>query len=52
MLENETDSAEQQNHQVTRAAGIVSLAVMSSRILGLIREMTIFNYFQQTNERK
>ena len=45
MLENETHSAEQQNHQVTRAAGIVSLAVMSSRILGLIREMTIFNYF-------
>lgn len=45
MLENETDSAEQENHQVTRAAGIVSLAVMSSRILGLVREMTIFNYF-------
>ena len=45
MLENETDSAEQQNYQVTRAAGIVSLAVMSSRILGLVREMTIFNYF-------
>lgn len=45
MVENETHSAEQQNHEVTRAAGIVSLAVMSSRILGLIREMTIFNYF-------
>ncbi len=45
MLENETDSAEQENHQVTRDAGIVSLAVMSSRILGLVREMTIFNYF-------
>ena len=45
MVENETHSAEQQIHDVTRAAGIVSLAVMSSRILGLIREMTIFNYF-------
>ncbi|RKU30275.1 murein biosynthesis integral membrane protein MurJ [Candidatus Poribacteria bacterium] len=45
MVENEKHPADQQNHEVTRAAGIVSLAVMSSRILGLIREMTIFNYF-------
>lgn len=45
MVENETNSVEQQNQNVTRAAGIVSLAVMVSRLLGLAREMTIFNYF-------
>ncbi len=45
MEENETKSAEEQNQNVTRAAGIVSLAVMGSRILGLAREIVIFNYF-------
>ena len=37
-MENETKSAEQNNQGVTRAAGIVSVAVMGSRILGLARE--------------
>ncbi len=45
MEENETQSAEEQNQNVTRAAGIVSLAVMGSRLLGLAREIVIFNYF-------
>ena len=45
MEENETKSAEEQNQNVTRAAGIVSLAVMGSRILGLAREIVILNYF-------
>ena len=42
MEENETKSAEEQNQNVTRAAGIVSLAVMGSRILGLARETAIW----------
>ncbi|MCY4401619.1 MAG: murein biosynthesis integral membrane protein MurJ [Candidatus Poribacteria bacterium] len=41
----ETKSAEEQNHNVTRAAGIVSIAVMGSRILGLARETAIGYYF-------
>ena len=41
----ETKSASEQNHNVTRAAGIVSIAVMGSRLLGLAREIVIFNYF-------
>ena len=46
MEENEKKSAEEQNQNVTRAAGIVSLAVMGSRVLGLAREMAIFYYFK------
>ena len=45
MEEKATQSADVQNQNVTRAAGIVSLAVMGSRLLGLAREMAIFNYF-------
>ena len=45
MEENETQSAEEQNQNVARAAGIVSLAVMGSRVLGLAREIAIFYYF-------
>ena len=45
MAENEIQSAEEQNQNVTRAAGIVSLAVMGSRVLGLAREIAIFYYF-------
>ena len=48
MEENETKSAEEQNQNVTRAAGIVSLAVMGSRILGLARETAIGYYFRST----
>ncbi len=44
-MENETQSTEQQNQNVTRAAGVVSIAVMGSRILGLARETAIGYYF-------
>ena len=45
-MENETKSAEKNNQNVTRAAGIVSVAVMGSRILGLVREAAIAYYFR------
>ncbi len=45
MEENESKSTQEQNQEVTRAAGIVSLAVMGSRVLGLAREIAIFYYF-------
>ncbi|MCG9129681.1 murein biosynthesis integral membrane protein MurJ, partial [Candidatus Poribacteria bacterium] len=45
MEEIAIQSPEDQNQNVTRAAGIVSLAVMGSRLLGLAREIVIFNYF-------
>ena len=38
-------SNQQQNQNVTRAAGVVSIAVMVSRILGLARETAIGYYF-------
>ncbi len=44
-MENETKSTVQQNQNVTRAAGIVSIAVMVSRVLGLARETAIGYYF-------
>ena len=44
-MENETKSIETNNQDVTRASGIVSLAVMVSRILGLARETAIGYYF-------
>ena len=44
-MENETRSTDQQNQNVTRAASIVSIAVMGSRILGLARETAIGYYF-------
>ena len=45
-MENETKSVDNQNQSVTRAAGIVSIAVMGSRILGLAREAAIAYYFR------
>ncbi len=45
-MENQTKSAEKNNQGVTRAAGIVSIAVMGSRILGLAREAAIAYYFR------
>ena len=45
-MENETKSVEKNNQDVTRAAGIVSVAVMGSRILGLAREAAIAYYFR------
>ena len=44
-MENETQSTAQQHQNVPRAAGIVSIAVMVSRILGLARETAIGYYF-------
>ena len=44
-MENETKFTEQQHQNVTRAAGVVSIAVMVSRILGLARETAIGYYF-------
>ena len=44
-MENETKPTEQQNQNVTRAVGVVSIAVMVSRILGLARETAIGYYF-------
>ena len=45
LMEDETKSSEKQNPNVTRAAGIVSIAVMGSRVLGLAREVAIRYYF-------
>jgi putative peptidoglycan lipid II flippase len=44
-MENETKSTEPQNQNVARAVGVVSIAVMVSRILGLARETAIGYYF-------
>ncbi len=43
---NETTSVDNRNQSVTRSAGIVSIAVMGSRILGLAREAAIAYYFR------
>ena len=42
---NETKPTDQQNQNVPRAVGVVSIAVMVSRILGLARETAIGYYF-------
>lgn len=44
-MENEIKSTDQQNQNVTRAVGVVSIAVMVSRLLGLARETAIGYYF-------
>ena len=44
-MENETKSTAQQNQNVPRAVGVVSIAVMVSRLLGLARETAIGYYF-------
>ena len=48
-MENEIDTATattaEDQQQVTRSAGIVSIAVMASRLLGLVREKVIAYYF-------
>lgn len=46
MEENDRITSTEQNQNVARAAVIVSLAVMGSRLLGLAREMAIFYYFK------
>ncbi len=45
-MENETKTTAQQHQSVTRAVGIVSIAVMVSRVLGLARETAIGYYFR------
>ncbi|HEV7843106.1 MAG TPA: lipid II flippase MurJ, partial [Pyrinomonadaceae bacterium] len=40
-----TPSAPEKPHSVARSAGIVSIAVMGSRVLGLVREQVFANYF-------
>ena len=48
-MKNEIDTAttatSEDQQQVTRSAGIVSIAVMASRLLGLVREKVIAYYF-------
>ena len=46
-MENGIDTAttSEDQQQVTRSAGIVSIAVMASRLLGLVREKVIAYYF-------
>lgn len=46
MEEHGTKQSTEDNQNVTRAAAIVSLAVMGSRLLGLAREMAIFYFFK------
>lgn len=46
MEENDRITSTEQNQNVARAAAVVSLAVMGSRLLGLAREMAIFYYFK------
>ncbi len=41
----QTNNAGQTQRSITRSAGIVSLAVMGSRILGLVREQVMAAYF-------
>ena len=48
-MENEIDTAtattSEDQQRITRSAGIVSIAVMASRLLGLVREKVIAYYF-------
>ena len=46
-MENEIDTTttSEDQQRVTRSAGIVSIAVMASRLLGLVREKVIAYYF-------
>jgi putative peptidoglycan lipid II flippase len=43
--ENQTKPIEQTQRSVARSAGIVSIAVMGSRVMGLVREMVFARYF-------
>ena len=44
-IDNATATTSDDQQQVTRSAGIVSIAVMASRLLGLVREKVIAYYF-------
>jgi len=51
--ENETivDETTSDKHALlTRSAGVVSIAVMGSRVLGLVREMVLVNFFKAERE--
>lgn len=43
--QTETAAAQQPQRSVARSAGIVSIAVMGSRVMGLVREMVFASYF-------
>ena len=44
-IDTATATTSEDQQQVTRSAGIVSIAVMASRLLGLVREKVIAYYF-------
>lgn len=44
-IETATATTSEDQQQITRSAGIVSIAVMASRLLGLVREKVIAYYF-------
>ena len=44
-IDTATATTSEDQQQVTRSAGIVSIAVMASRLLGLVREKVIAHYF-------
>ena len=44
-IDTATATTSEDQHRVTRSAGIVSIAVMASRLLGLVREKVIAYYF-------
>ena len=45
IAETRRDAAQQERSGIARSAGIVSLAVMGSRVLGLVREQVMAKYF-------
>ena len=44
-IDTATATTSEDQQRVTRSAGIVSIAVMASRLLGLVREKVIAYYF-------
>ena len=44
-IDNATATTSEDQQRITRSAGIVSIAVMASRLLGLVREKVIAYYF-------
>ncbi len=44
-IDTATATTSENQQRVTRSAGIVSIVVMASRLLGLVRERVIAHYF-------
>ena len=44
-IDTATTATSEDQQRITRSAGIVSIAVMASRLLGLVREKVIAYYF-------